>query len=115
MKLVAGFFLAAVLILNGCAIVPDSERIALLQRRVSPEIYYKITRQKPLSEADIIELSRRGLPNSSIIYYIYITKSYFALTRSDVRRLERRGVSGDIVAFMVDNERRSLLKAFTDI
>ncbi|MDB6172595.1 MAG: hypothetical protein JWL59_1906 [Chthoniobacteraceae bacterium] len=115
MKTVSTLSLAAALFLSACATVPNSERVTLLQRRVSPELYHKVISQKPLSEADVIELSRRGLPNSSIIYYIYITKSYYSLTRADVRRLERKGVSGDVVSFMVDNKPRSLITAFFDL
>ncbi len=114
MKTVA-LSLATALLLSACATVPKSERIALQQRRVSPEVYHKIIREKPLSEADVVELSRRGLPNSSLIYYLYITKSYYCLTRADIRRLERQGVSGDVASFMVDNEPRSIFKAFFDL
>ncbi|MES2570040.1 MAG: hypothetical protein V4710_08290 [Verrucomicrobiota bacterium] len=115
MKIAPLLFLAATLWLAGCATVPDSERIALLQRRVSPEVYQKIVRQQRLTEADVIELSRKGLPNSSIIYYIYITRSEFTLTRADASRLKRRGVSGDVVSFMVDNKVHTLLSALLSV
>jgi hypothetical protein len=91
----------AVLGLAGCATLSDQERAELRRHRVSPALYETMTRDRVLTLAEIVELSRKRVPDNLIVHYIEETESVYTLRTDDVTRLRRAGVSKTVIDYLL--------------
>lgn len=79
--------LAATILLAGCATTP---------------------RPAPLTQADIISMTKAGLTDEDIIRRIDDTRTVFQLSSDDVVFLRKEGVSDRIVTYMLDTLTRAV-------
>lgn len=89
------------LMLGGCASLDPGDRAILAQHHVSPAVVDKMQHNEELSQGDVVELSKRGLPDPFIIRYMKSTYAVYQLTSSDVAYLVRAGVSRGVVDYML--------------
>ena len=95
--------------------VPKPQLAELRQHNVSAPSYQRISHRKRLTTDEVIELSKRGVANGSIIFFLYSSGSQFSLSHAQVAQLKRDGVSPDVVTFMVENQRPNLLTAWLEL
>jgi uncharacterized membrane protein YgcG len=95
--------LASVLLLAGCETVSHRDRTVLQAHGVSANLYDKMLYGDPLSLADVIELSRRGVPPGLIVHYMDETGAVYRLRKADVNRLRAAGVSDEVISWMLSN------------
>lgn len=88
---------------SACTSFPPAQRDELRAHRVSQTTCRRIVRARRLSMEQVAELSQKGVPNSSVIYCIYRTRSRFVLTASGRAWLRAHGVRGDVATFMAEN------------
>lgn len=102
MKILSLALLGCVLLLvGGCATLSDTDRAALQRQRVSPELQARMDQGTSLESADIIELSRRGVPPELIVRYLRSTGRVYSLTSYDVVKLRDAGVRPGVVDYML--------------
>ena len=92
--------LMSVLLVAGCETVSNRDRTVLREHGVSGDVYDKMLYDDPLSVADVIELSDRGVPPALIIHYMNETDAVYRLQKAAVTRLKAAGVSEEVIAFM---------------
>lgn len=63
-------------------------------------------RPQPLAQADIVSLTKAGVPDDEIIARIDRTRTVFRLGSEDVIRLRNEGVSDRVVNYMLDTYAR---------
>lgn len=64
-------------------------------------------RPVPLTQAEIISMTKEGLPDEMIIRRIDDTRTFFRLSADDVVRLRQEGVSDRVVTYMLDTYTRA--------
>jgi hypothetical protein len=100
-KLLRSLPLLLALMIAGCETLDNGDRSILRQHHVSRAVYDKMLHNEQLELPDIIELSKRGLPDPFIIHYLKSTYSVYQLTSGDVATLTRAGVSRGVVDYML--------------
>ena len=88
--------LLSILLLAGCASFTDAELGRIRQRGVSPPVVAKFEDGKGLSPQDVIELTRRRVPDSFIIRQIEDAGVDYVLGKEDIKRLRAAGVSAAV-------------------
>jgi hypothetical protein len=78
---------------TGCATFTPAEMGQIRQHGVSPAVVNKMEDGRVLHPGDVIELSRRGVPDSFIIRQIDDAGVDYVLNRSDIKRLQDARVS----------------------
>ncbi|MEI9893248.1 MAG: hypothetical protein WDN28_04920 [Chthoniobacter sp.] len=92
--------LASVLLLTGltgCATFTPAELGQIRQRGVSPVVVGKIEQGRVLTPPDVIELTRRGVPDSFILRQIEDAGVDYILNRDDVKKLQAAHVSRPVM------------------
>jgi hypothetical protein len=64
-------------------------------------------RLPPLTQADIISMTKAGATDEDIIRRIDATRTVFVLSADDVVRLRKEGVSDRVVTYMLDTYTRA--------
>ena len=90
-----------VLILAGCETLDRGDQSILRQHRVSNTVYDKMLHNERLALPDIVELSRKGLPDPFILRYLRSTYAVYQLTTADVSQLTRAGVSRGVIDYLL--------------
>jgi hypothetical protein len=85
---------------SGCASFDKSELAQVRQRGVSADVARKLDRGEPVTPADVIELTRRGVPDAWITRQIEDHDVDSVITRSDIVALRRAGVRSAVVEAM---------------
>jgi hypothetical protein len=88
--------------LTGCATLSTTDRQLLAQHRVPPPLYNRMTHREPLTVPDIIELSQRQVPPQFILRYLDETDTSLRLSRADVTRMRKAGVSSKVIDYILD-------------
>ena len=97
---------AASLLHAGCANFSSTELAQIRQRGVQPAIVAKLERGHPLKPAEVIELSRRSVPDALIIRQIDDTGLDYILAKNDVVSLRAARVSPPVIdALMAESDR----------
>lgn len=68
-------------------------------------------RPTPLTQADIISMTKAGLTDEEIMRRIDDTRTVFRLNSDDVVRLRNEGVSDRLVTYMLDTYTRAAVEA----
>jgi len=98
--------LAASLLLAGCASFNTAELTQIRQKGVAPAIVDKMERGDVLKPAEVIELTRRGVPDPLIIRQIDDTGLDYILSKEDVVRVRAARVSPAVLdALVVESDR----------
>jgi len=69
----------------------------------SPRTVDRMDRGDPLTLNDVIQLSRAGVDNETIIVYMKNTGSTYNLSQSQIRRLQDSGVSQEVIDYMIES------------
>lgn len=93
--------LGTALLLSGCATLSDADRAVLQRQRVSPTLQDRMEQGRSLEVADVIELSRRGVPPETIVRYLRRTGRVYSLTSLDVVKLRQAGVRPGVIDYML--------------
>lgn len=101
MKVTPLVFGCALLLLGGCATLSDSERAVLQRQRVPPALQQRMDGGRSLEIADVIELSRRGVPPDLIIRYMRSTGRTYSLSSLEVVKLRDAGVRPGVIDYML--------------
>jgi uncharacterized protein YcfJ len=72
-------------------------------RRRHPDTLDRIDYNQQLTVSDIIKMSRAGLSDATIISMIQKTDSRYHLDLDAIKRLERNGVSQEVINYMISN------------
>jgi hypothetical protein len=91
----------ALLLLGGCATLSESERAVLQRQKVPPSLQERMDQGRSLEIADVIELSRRGVPPDFIVRYLRGTGRVYSLNSLDVVKLREAGVRPGVIDFML--------------
>jgi hypothetical protein len=91
----------------GCATLNNSERQLLENHRVPAPLSQKMVHRRPLTLADISELSARHVPPAFIIRYVDDSLAEYQLTTDEVLRLRRSGVSHEVIDFLLTTPQRA--------
>jgi hypothetical protein len=89
--------MAIALVLSGCATFSRKEIAFVQSRGVPPQIVSRLERVKPLTPADIILLTRRGVPDHYIARHIDAAGVNYLVTRNDAITMRRAGVSAAVI------------------
>ena len=89
--------LAAAVVLSSCAALTPKELAYVQSRGVPPSVIYKLRHNDPLTPRDIITLSQRGTPDSLIIRALEVAGVDYLVTKEDVVRSRRNGVSARVI------------------
>ena len=89
--------LFAILLFTGCASFNEAELGRIRQRGVSRQVLTKFEDGKVLSPQDVIELTRRHVPDSFIIRQIEDAGTDYVLSKADTKRLRAAGVSAAVL------------------
>jgi len=81
----------------GCATFSDAELGRMRQHGVSPVVVGKMEEGHVLTPADVIELTRRGVPDNFIIRQIDDAGVDYVLNRSDFKKLQEARVSRPVM------------------
>ena len=87
--------------LAGCTTLDKQDTQILDRYALAPELREKMRRNKPLTLAEIEELSRRGVPGGVIIRYIENSFADYPLTTDEIIHLRQAGVSHEIIDYML--------------
>jgi hypothetical protein len=100
--------------LSGCATFDRTEIARVREHGVSPGVVAKLDLGKPVAPTDVIELSKRGVPDEWIIRQIddHGVNSY--ITRSDVTSMRHAGVRPAVVDAMTSASRRFAERYYYD-
>ncbi|MEA3208418.1 MAG: hypothetical protein QOE70_1475 [Chthoniobacter sp.] len=79
-------------LLSGCATFDQAELARVRARGVAPPVVLKLDRGDPLAPADVVELTRRGVPDSLVIRQLEDHGVDSLVSRSDVVALRKAGV-----------------------
>lgn len=93
-------FLASILVaigFTGCATFTPAELGQIRQRGVAPAVVNKMEDGRVLHPGDVIELTRRGVPDNFIIRQIDDAGVDYVLNRSDMKLLQNARVSRAVV------------------
>jgi hypothetical protein len=85
--------LALASLLCSCAALDERQMHSVRAHHVEPYLVDRMKHNEPLGVSDIIELSRRHVPDEIIIHYIDRTGIRFALTRPVGEHMRANGVS----------------------
>lgn len=88
-------------VLSGCATLDRADLSMLEQHHVSPTVYDKMAHDERLDLPDIIELSKRKVPDSFTLRYLRSTYAVYQLDSEDVLHLRRAGVSREIIDYLL--------------
>jgi hypothetical protein len=91
----------------GCATLSTSERQLLERHRVSATLSQKMAQLRPLTLAEIVELSARKVPPDFIIRYVDESLADYQLTTEEVLRLRRSGVNDGVIDFLLTTPQRA--------
>jgi len=98
--------LAASLLTAGCESFSKAELEQVRQQGVSPAVISKMERGRPVTPAEVIELTRRSVPEPLILRQIDETGLDYLLTKDDVTRLRTARVSPAVTdALLHESER----------
>jgi hypothetical protein len=86
---------------TGCATFTPAEMNQIRQHGVSPAVVNKMEDGRVLRPNDVIELTRRGVPDHLIIRQIEDAGVDYLLDRGDVRRLQEARVSRRVLDAMI--------------
>jgi hypothetical protein len=86
--------------LSGCAVLSKPELASIRERRVAAPTMRKLENDAPLLPQDVIELTRRGVPQAQIVRYVDDTEIPYLLTKDDSLRMRRAGVSQVVIDLM---------------
>jgi hypothetical protein len=92
-------FLAAAF--AGCATFSNSELGQIRHSGVSPVVMDKFVQGKVLTPPDIIEATRRGVPDNLIVRQIEDADVDYVLTKNDIKMLEQNHVSPAVMDVLV--------------
>lgn len=93
--------LSLALLLTGCVTLSETDRSLLQQRRVSPDLYSRMSHRERISIADILELSERKVPASFVLRYLRSTGAVYKLSSDDVLLLRRSGVDRTVIDYLL--------------
>ena len=93
------------LLLGGCATLSDADRTTLRRSRVPPALQDRMESGASLELADVIELTRRGLPPDFILRYLRATGRVYSLSSLDVVKLRDAGVRPAVIDYMLSTPR----------
>ena len=97
---------AGSLLLVGCANFSPTELAEVRQHNVPPAITSKMEHGHVLTLNEVVELTRRGVPDRLIIRQIDNTGLDYTLAKDDVARLRKAGVGPAVIdALVVESER----------
>lgn len=97
-------FLASILVaigFTGCATFTPAELGQIRQRGVAPAVVNKMEDGRVLHPGDVVELTRRGVPDNFIIRQIDDAGVDYVLNRNDMKRLQDARVSRRVVDALV--------------
>ena len=97
MRFLPATLLSLGLLLTGCATFTDRELGFIRGSGVSPRVYAKIQDGHALTPEDVIELTRRRVPDPYILRQIDDAGVDYVLTLDDHKRLERAHVSRAVI------------------
>lgn len=86
---------------SGCATFTDAEIGQIRQHGVSPAVVGKMQDGRELHPGDVIELTRRGVPDGLIIRQIDDVGVDYVLNRDDVKRMQNARVSRPVIDALV--------------
>src|SRR3954470_18030955 len=86
---------------TGCATFTPAELGQIRQRGVSPAVVNKMEDGRVLHPGDVIELTRRGVPDNFIIRQIDDAGVDYVLNRNDMKRLQDARVNRRVVDALV--------------
>ncbi len=92
--------------LSGCATFNDTELASVRGRGVSPAVMSKLDRGRALAPADVIELTRRGVPDAWIIRQLEDHDVDSLVSKSDLAALRRAGVRPAVIDSVLNAEAR---------
>ena len=95
----ASFIIAACF--TGCATFSDTELGQMRQHGVSPAVLGKMEEGHVLSPSDIIELTRRHVPDDFIIRQIDDAGVDYVLSRSDFKKLQAARVNRPVMDALI--------------
>jgi hypothetical protein len=101
MKPILPFVFAAALTLAGCVTLDKSELAELRRHGISESLYQHMAARDDLSIPDIVELSKRRVPDGLIIHYLEMTHAVYMLRTADVLGLKKDGVSHDVIDYLL--------------
>lgn len=79
----------------------DQQDRKVMQKN-SPRTVTRMDRGDPLTINDVIKLSQNGVSDDTITQYIKNTSSAYALSQTQIRRLQDAGVSSRVIQEMVE-------------
>jgi outer membrane lipoprotein SlyB len=79
----------------------DEQDRAVMQKR-SPSTVVRMDEGKPLTVDDVIELHKGGVSDDTIINYIDESGTVYQLSQSQIRRMQRAGVSQRLINHMLE-------------
>ena len=91
---------AGVLAMAGCSTLTPGDRRMLLSHEVSQALYRKMQHHEPLTLAEIVELTHRGVPGPFIVHYLRPTYFVYQLTPGDVSMLRKEGVEDGVIRYL---------------
>jgi hypothetical protein len=89
--------LSLLVLISGCATFSDSELAQIRQHGVAPAIVGKMEDGRVLTPSEVIELTRRGVPDDFIIRQIDDAGVDYVLNRNDVKKLRSAHVSQPVI------------------
>ncbi len=92
---------ALALLFGGCAAFDRQELAYLSRRGVPPQTVRKMSHGDPLTPPEIIELTRRRVPEPFILRHLEDAGVNYVVTRNDVERMRAAGVSARVIDAML--------------
>ena len=86
---------------TGCATFNKTELGQIRQRGVAPAVVGKMSDGQVLTPSDVIELTRRGVPDSFILRQIDDAGVDYVLNRNDIKRLQAARVSRAVMDALI--------------
>jgi hypothetical protein len=86
---------------SGCATFSTSELGQVRSSGVSPVVVGKFENSRSLTPPDIIQLTKRGVPDDLIVRQIHDAGVDYLLTRNDVKSLEAARVSPPVMDALI--------------
>ena len=88
-------------VLAGCQTLSPRDASTLREHNVPPSLQQKMAHGDSLPPADVVELSRRGVPQGLVVNYLESTGAVYALRTRDILALRRDGVPETILDYML--------------
>lgn len=101
LRLLSTLALGVALLCGGCATFTPAELDQISRRGVSSNVVGKLDRGRMLSPGEVIELTRRGVSEGLILRHLEDTGIDYVLSKGDVTRMRRAGVSALVIDVMV--------------